>query len=57
MVAAGGDGDLLVGVHPKLPVDSPERGPISVIVTSYDLNDEAFAGLGERWQSLWRERM
>ncbi len=54
-IAAGGDGDLLVGVHPKLPVDSPERGPISVIVTSYGLGDEAFAALGERWQSWWRE--
>ena len=55
VVAAGGDGDLLVGVHPKLPVDAPVRGPISVIVTSYGLGDEAFAALGERWQSWWRE--
>jgi uncharacterized protein YndB with AHSA1/START domain len=55
-VAAGGDGDLLVGVHPKLPIDSRERGPVAVTITSYGLGDEAFAAAGERWQSWWGER-
>jgi uncharacterized protein YndB with AHSA1/START domain len=55
-VAAGGDGDLLVGVHPKLPVDSRERCPVAVTITSYGLGDEAFAAAGERWQSWWGER-
>jgi uncharacterized protein YndB with AHSA1/START domain len=52
-VAAGGDGDLLVGVQPKLPIDSREPGAIAVTITSYGLGDESFAALRERWQSWW----
>jgi hypothetical protein len=52
-VAAGGDGDLLVGVQPKLPIESREPGPIAVTISSYGLDDESFAALRQRWESWW----
>jgi hypothetical protein len=55
-VAAGGDGDLLVGVHPKLPIDAREPGAVAVTVTSYGLDDQSYAALRERWKSWWEAR-
>jgi hypothetical protein len=52
-VAAGGDGDVLVGVQPKLPVDAREPGPIAVTVTSYGLDEASFEALRGHWQSWW----
>jgi len=37
-------------------IDSRERGPAAVTITSHSLGDEAFAAAGERWQSWWGER-
>jgi hypothetical protein len=52
-VTTAGDRDLLVGVQPKLPIESREPGAIAVTITSYGLNDESFAALRQRWQSWW----
>jgi uncharacterized protein YndB with AHSA1/START domain len=54
-VAAGGEGDLLVGVHPKLPIDSSSPGAVSVVVTSYGLDEPSFEELRRDWQSWWAE--
>jgi hypothetical protein len=55
-VAAGGEGDLLVGVHPKLPIDAREPGPAAVTVTSYSLDDASFEALRRDWESWWAAR-
>jgi hypothetical protein len=52
-IAAGGEGDLLVGVLSKVPLDSAEPGEVAVTVTSYGLGDQAFEGLRERWEAWW----
>jgi Activator of Hsp90 ATPase homolog 1-like protein len=55
-VAAGGDGDVLVGVHPKLPIDAREPAPVALTVTSYGLDETALEALRDHWQSWWAER-
>jgi uncharacterized protein YndB with AHSA1/START domain len=52
-IAAGGEGDLLLSVHAKLPLDSPEPGSVAVTITSYGRDDRAFEALRERWESWW----
>jgi uncharacterized protein YndB with AHSA1/START domain len=52
-IAAGGEGDLLVSVHSKVPLDSAEPGSVAVTVTSYGLDDAACEALRERWESWW----
>jgi hypothetical protein len=54
-IAAGGEGDLLVGVLSKVPLDSAEPGEVAVTVTSYGLDDPAFEALRERWETWWTE--
>jgi uncharacterized protein YndB with AHSA1/START domain len=53
MLAAGGEGDLLVGVHPKLPIESRAVGEVAVAITSYGLDEPSFETLRERWASWW----
>jgi uncharacterized protein YndB with AHSA1/START domain len=52
-VAAGGEGDLLAGIHAKLPVDSREPAEVALTITSYGLDDQSFTALRERWESWW----
>ena len=52
-VAGGGEGDLLVGVHAKVPIDVREAGGASLTVTSYGLDDGSFEALRRRWESWW----
>ena len=53
VVAAGGEGDLLAGIHAKLPIDSSEVGDVSLTVTTYGLDEGAFEALRQRWESWW----
>ena len=53
VVAAGGEGDLLVGIHAKQPIDSSEAGGVSLTVTSYGLDEGAFDALRQRWEAWW----
>jgi hypothetical protein len=45
----------LVGVAARQPLTGREPGPISVTVTTYGLDDAAFAGVRERWSAWWRD--
>lgn len=53
MVAAGGEGDLLVAIYAKRPIDSREAAEVAVTITSYGLDDAASEALRERWDSRW----
>jgi hypothetical protein len=52
-IAAGGEGDLLLSVHSKVPLDSAEPGSVALTVTSYGLDDAAFEALRRRWEEWW----
>lgn len=48
------DAGQLVGFAAPRPLDSTEPGPVSVLVTTYDLTDAAFAAVRDGWAAWWR---
>ena len=50
-----GYGPGLVILHAKPPETRPPHGGGMAIVTTYGLDDDAFAALERRWSSWWRE--
>ena len=55
-IAAGGEGDLLLSVHSKVPLDSAEPGAVAVTITSYGLDDASFESMRRHWESWWATR-
>jgi uncharacterized protein YndB with AHSA1/START domain len=48
-------GGLAIVVAAAQPLDSGERGRMSVTLTSYGLDDEAFASARGEWEARWAE--
>lgn len=44
----------LIGFAAQQPLDGTESGPVSVVVTTYDLTDAAFAEVRDEWAAWWR---
>jgi uncharacterized protein YndB with AHSA1/START domain len=55
-IAAGGEGDLLLSVHSKVPLDSAEPGSVAVTITGYGLDDASLASMRRQWESWWASR-
>jgi hypothetical protein len=49
-----GDGLIIVGTRPKTAGSAYGGG--SLVITTYGMDDEAFAALRDRWSRWWRGR-